>query len=278
MKSISIITPVFNCSQFLERTIRSVLDQGYANLEYIIIDGGSTDGTQDIIKRYQDRLTYWISEPDDGMYHALNKGFAISAGEIMGWINADDVLLPGSLERLNKIFSENMHVSWIQGQHSFIDLEGDLIGSNPSRQFTKLRFLTGDYKWIQQESTYWRRDLWERAGASLNQNLKLAGDFELWFRFFDYENLYSIDQKLGAWCRREGQLSEQLDRYIDEVNSVLGNYKMSRSERLKISEIRMLQRISRVTKKIKLPVYNIVDKRINSILNYQARSFKIHQN
>jgi glycosyltransferase involved in cell wall biosynthesis len=93
---ISLVTPSFNQAEFLEATLRSVLDQGYPNLEYIVVDGGSTDGSTAILERYADRLAWWVSEPDRGHGHALNKGFARATGEILGWINSDDLLLPGA--------------------------------------------------------------------------------------------------------------------------------------------------------------------------------------
>lgn len=99
---ISIVTPSFNQSEFLELTIRSVLDQGYPNLEYIVIDGGSTDGSVDIIKKYADKISYWVSEKDGGQYDAINKGFARSSGEIMGWINSSDLYYHGHLNLFQK--------------------------------------------------------------------------------------------------------------------------------------------------------------------------------
>lgn len=109
---ITIVTPSYNQGQFLERTIVSVLQQGYPNLEYIVMDGGSTDGSVDVIKKYQDRLTYWESGPDQGQSEAINKGFAKSSGEILGWLNSDDTLEPGALRRLGAFHGTTRRQTW----------------------------------------------------------------------------------------------------------------------------------------------------------------------
>src|SRR5690606_11897786 len=120
-QKISIVRPYFNRKTHLEEAIRSVLDQRYPNLEYIIIDGGSTDGSVDIIRKYETHLAYWVSEPDNGMYHAIQKGFQMSSGEIMGWLNSDDRLHTNSLFTLAEIFSQFSDVNWVQGIPTVID-------------------------------------------------------------------------------------------------------------------------------------------------------------
>src|ERR1044071_10153093 len=112
---ISIVTTSFNQAEWLEQCMRSVLDQNYPELEYIVIDGGSTDGSVDIIRKYADRLTYWISEKDNGMYDGLQKGLSRSTGEIMAWINSDDLFHPGSFMTVTEIFSHYEQVKWLQG-------------------------------------------------------------------------------------------------------------------------------------------------------------------
>jgi len=274
LPKISIITPVYNQVNYIEATIQSVLAQNYANLEYIIVDGGSSDGTLEIIKKYESHITKWISEPDNGMYDALQKGFALSTGEIMGWINSDDILLPNALNEVSKVFNDLQTVSWIQGLHTLIDFKGDIIEVSKPRKFSQLQFLNNDYMWIQQESTFWRRSLWEKAGAKINTNLKLAGDFELWFRFFQHERLYNCNISIGAWRKREGQLSEVFkEQYLEEVKHIINTYIKTPEQQKLLKKINALKSYMLMLKKFKLvkthyvmskmaKYYNVVDNEI----------------
>ena len=161
---ISIITPSFNQEEFIEDTLRSVVLQEYPNLEYIVIDGGSSDHSVDIIRNYSDKISYWTSEHDGGHGAGLNKGFKQSTGEIMGWINSDDLLTSWSLRSVAEIFTKFPHVNWIQGFTSSWNRQGQMTGSsrNPKNIYD---YLTGNYAWIQQESVFWRRSLCDKAGG-----------------------------------------------------------------------------------------------------------------
>src|SRR3954447_3859663 len=119
LPKISVVTPSFNQAEYLEETLRSVLDQEYTNLEYIVIDGGSTDGSVDIIRRYEDRLAYWVSEPDQGQYDALNKGFARTTGEIMAWLNSDDKYLDWTFSSVAEAMSKLPEIEWLTSQFQF---------------------------------------------------------------------------------------------------------------------------------------------------------------
>jgi len=124
---ISIITPSYNQGQFLEETIISVLNQDYPNLEYIIIDGGSTDKSVEIIKKYEKYLTYWVSEKDRGQTHAINKGFIKSSGSILNWLNSDDLLVPGAINSVSKAFSKHSEADFCFGDFSIIDTQSNTI-------------------------------------------------------------------------------------------------------------------------------------------------------
>lgn len=215
---ITVVTPNYNQGDFIEQTINSVLNQNYPNLEYIIIDGGSTDGSVDIIRKYDKELSYWISEKDSGMYDALNKGFTKSSGEIMCWINSDDILWKGSLFYVAQAFQTN--IQWLQGYPSVINENGALIYQR-APVYSKYFFYSLKYiktlSFIQQESTFWSRSLWEKAGGKLDLEYSLAADFDLWIRFFEFEKLYCSRKQLGAFRIREGQKSSDKETYLKEA-------------------------------------------------------------
>lgn len=237
----------------IEETIVSVLDQNYSDLEYIIIDGGSTDGTVDIIKKYTSRLTYWKSEPDGGMYHALNKGFAKSTGDIMLWINADDLLVPNAFYYINKLFEDCPSVDWIQGFNSFVDSNGVPIPAKHGKSFSRLKYYRYDYQWIQQESTAWRRNLWQKSGAKLREKLKYAGDMELWCRFFQHAELHNVPFPIGAFRKRREQLSAKFrDDYIKEAETVKNQMKLSEPDNIKNRKIKALKLIDKIFGRVRI--------------------------
>lgn len=195
---ISIVTPSYNQAGFLEEAILSVLNQDYENLEYVVIDGGSTDSSVDILKKYENKFHYWVSEKDDGHGHALNKGFSQTSGEIMAWINSDDKCTPWSFKTAAEIFTKFPHVDWIVGFYSWWNRHGAMTHAArcPKNIYD---FLLGNYTWVQQESVFWRRSLWEKSGGYINQDYKFMVDGELWTRFFLHADLYSVDCILGGY-------------------------------------------------------------------------------
>lgn len=223
---ITVVTPSFNQGDYLEHTITSILDQGYPNLEYIIIDGGSTDNSVEVIKKYAHLLTYWVSEPDKGLYYALQKGFEKSTGEIMCWINSDDMHHRKSLLTIATLFKDFPAINWIMGKNSFYDEQGKefVFDTNVyNERWSKWKVYDKDGQFIQQESVFWRRSLWEKSGAYIDTNLSLAGDAELWLRFFRHDKLYSTEFLLSGFrFRRENQKSkDHRDEYLAEFYTAI---------------------------------------------------------
>lgn len=218
---ISLVTAVYNGERYLEDTILSVLDQGYPNLEYIVVDGGSTDGSVGIIREYESRISGWISEADKGVYDAINKGFCRTSGEIMGWLNASDKLHPNGLKVVGGVFSAFADVQWITGRPTLFDESGETVEVQDVPRWSRRRFLAGANRHIQQESTFWRRGLWEQAGGALCTDYRAEGDFELWMRFFRHAKIYPVDALIGGWRFHADSLSHsdvaRYERNCDEI-------------------------------------------------------------
>ena len=205
---ISIVTPSFNQGQFIEETIDSVLSQRYPNLEYIIIDGGSTDNSVEIIKKYEKQLKYWVSEPDQGHGHALNKGFTQATGDIMAWLNSDDKYLPWTFKTVAEIFQTHKDINWISGIPSAYNEQGCL--SNIEKGYKNVYdYGLYNYEWIQQESCFWSKDLWDKSGRKIDESMKYMVDGELWSRFFLYEPLYHVDAIIGGIRQHENRRALQ---------------------------------------------------------------------
>lgn len=271
---ISIITPNYNMGNFLEETIKSVVSQEYPNLEYIIVDGGSSDNSIDIIKKYESQLTFWVSEPDRGLYDALSKGFARSTGEIMGWLNSDDILHTRSLFTIAEIFSEFNNVNWLQGYPTVIDEMGRVVYHRAPRH-SKFAFYLHDYRdgiFIQQESTFWTRKLWKNAGGYVSTDYKYAGDFELWMRFYRKEKLYTTTVFLGAFRKRKtGQLSFlNYENYLLECDDIIshGLINLERNEKKILKRIRLIRRLKKYVKNIENWPY--IRKYLRAYLNTPA--------
>lgn len=219
---ISVVTPSYNQGEFLEATIRSVLLQGYPNLEYVVIDGASTDNSRAIIDRYAPWLTYWVSEQDRGHGHALNKGFAQSTGDIMAWINSDDMYHSGAFALLAEIFSTLPEVEWLQAAPSNWDARGRVIRIDNSKRWARAHFLIEEYEWIQQESVFWRRSLWDRVGGAVNESIRMAVDFDLWLRFFREARLCTVQVLVGGYRRHpEARAVTCKDEHTNIVRGLL---------------------------------------------------------
>ncbi len=242
---VSIVTPIYNASGTLRQAIDSVVQGPHAGIltaspydfvDYHIVDGGSTDGSIEIIRASSSLLSSWTSEPDRGMYHGLNKGFQRCRGEVMGWLNSDDYLLPGALQTVVEIFQAFPSIQWITSLTQLAaDCEGRIciVKQLPGICSQAIRdgaFLPGivrnAYGHIQQESTFWRRSLWEACGGSVSEQHGLAGDYELWQRFAQVAEPVGLTVPLGVFRLRAGQASSG-KRYLQDIKNVWHYQKMT---------------------------------------------------
>jgi glycosyltransferase involved in cell wall biosynthesis len=180
MPLVSIITPSFNQVKFLEQTIQSVLGQDYPRIEYLIVDGGSTDGSVDVIKKYEGRLAWWVSEQDKGQTDAINKGFKRAKGDILAWINSDDTYNPRAVGQSVKYLIENPEVGLVYADCNFINEDGQVIGKFNAAQ-TDYRRLREGYVHIPQQTMFFRAKYWKELGP-LDPSFYFAMDYDLWTR------------------------------------------------------------------------------------------------
>jgi glycosyltransferase involved in cell wall biosynthesis len=177
---VSIITPSFNQARYIEATIQSVIRQDYPNIEYIIVDGGSKDGTVEIIKKHEGRISWWVSEQDKGQTEAINKGFARARGEILAWLNSDDTYEPGAISSAVKYLMDHPETGMVYGDCNFINEEGRVIGKFGSAQ-TSYKLLRQGYAHIPQQTMFFRAELWQQVGP-LDPSFYFAMDYDLWTR------------------------------------------------------------------------------------------------
>ncbi len=197
---ISVVTPSFNQGQFIEQTIRSVLLQNYPNLEYLVIDGGSSDASVDVIRKYAPWLSYWVSEPDRGQSHAINKGFARATGDILCWLNSDDYFAPDTLQTAARVLSQPGNQALV-GHTAAVYQDGrpPLIGlGRYENRMRVLKFWKG-YQ-MHQPSIFWRRAVFEKVGL-LREDLHQIMDFDYWLRMAEHVSFVNVDQVL-SYCNQ----------------------------------------------------------------------------
>jgi glycosyltransferase involved in cell wall biosynthesis len=211
---ISVITPSFNQAQFLERTIRSVLDQGYPNIEYIIIDGGSTDGSVDIIRKYADRLAYWVSEQDRGQAHAINKGLQRATGDWVAWQNSDDVFFPGAFYQLAHTSAAFPHVSLLIGDMNLIDKNDHLLRDIKYVKPTYASLLAEGMV-LANQAAFWRRALHLEIGY-IDESFDCGFDFEWFLRLLkDGRSAEHVSAVWGALRLHEETKTSNRQRVFD---------------------------------------------------------------
>lgn len=238
---ISIVTPTFNRTTYLNQTIESVLSQkGDFEIEYIVQDGGSGEELIGILEQWKRKLeegkveigcngvefNYFV-EKDSGMYDAINRGFAKCTGEVMAWINSDDMYHPYAFTTVTQVFGAFDNVFWITGIPNSYNLYGsrsgfDTFPQSYSRKFLAegfydVRFLEYGFNWIQQESTFWRRGLWNKIGGKLDTRYRYAADFYLWQSFAAHADLVRVESFLGGYRSHEDQITADPDIYNNEL-------------------------------------------------------------
>lgn len=223
LPKISIITPSYNQANFIEETILSVTNQNYPNFEYIVIDGASQDQSLKIIKKYKKKFKYFESKKDHGQSHAINKGFAKSNGEIMTWINSDDILNPGALKLAANIFAQFPEIEWLTGLPSTISQEGYQVYLAQPPLYIRALIKKGLYTrkmlgFIMQEGTFWRRSLWEKIGGKLDE-VPYSMDMRLWKKFAKFTPLYCVETCLASYrLNPHRKNNDNHQKYYQEIN------------------------------------------------------------
>jgi hypothetical protein len=227
LPTISVVTATFNRDTYLDVAMRSVIEQDYPSIEYVVVDGGSKDKTVEIIRSHADRLAWWCSEPDAGHSDALNKGFARTTGDVMAWLNSDDMYTPWAFQIVGEIFATFPQIEWLTTLFPILwDARGRATHCKRVEGYSRAGFRRGENfprpgalctAWIQQESTFWRRSLWEKAGSKIDTTFQIAGDFELWARFFDHAELYGVTTPIGGFRIHGDQLTQQQTEHVHEI-------------------------------------------------------------
>jgi len=235
MPRISVVTPSFNQGHFLEATIRSVLDQGYPRLEYIIMDGGSTDNSVEIIKKYQDRVAFWVSAPDGGQSNAINQGFARATGEVLAWLNSDDLYLPGALEAVAEFFQNHPGIDCVIGDQDTIDPKGQHLCTVKNIPFSFRRTLYGGAM-VPQPSTFFTRRAYEAAGP-LDTGLHYQMDYEFFLRMASRGVRFGIlPRPLAAFrLHRASKTISEYHHKVQQANFVI----RKRFSRLRLGDERL---------------------------------------
>lgn len=229
LPKISIITPSYNQAKYINQTILSVLDQNYPNLEYIVMDGGSTDGTIEILQKYNKQLK-WICEKDNGQTDAINKGLRLTTGEIVGYLNSDDLLENNCLENVSKFFATNPNVNWVTGKCHIINDKGrknrNFVSLYKNFCLKYLRFINTLYilNYISQPATFWRKELVESIGY-FDDSYHLSMDYDYWLRIFKKSKPGFIDAYLASFRVHEASKgSRSLKDQLNESYEIAKKY------------------------------------------------------
>jgi len=256
---ISIITPSYNQGHFIEETIQSVLQQNYPDLEYIIVDGGSTDNTVEIINQYKSQIAYWISEKDNGQTHAINKGLAVATGEIIAYINSDDYYLPGTFFKVAEAFQNSPEIDLLHGRCRYVNEAGEKIGEQFGniQSFEEIIDLWGVWwqkRQFVQPEVFWSRRITDRIGT-FNEALHYVMDYDYWCRILRAGGkVKRIEQELACFRFTANQKSNQSDLVAQELlnlvqpllwdqSSPISNRQRSKLQRMWLYQAKFLRQV-----------------------------------
>lgn len=237
---ISVVTPSYNQGRYIEETIRSVVMQGYPNLEYIIVDGGSSDDSVEMIKKYEKDITWWVSEKDKGQTHAINKGFEKATGDILAYINSDDLYMPYTFKLVAELFAQ-YNLDWLTG------IQSRLVSDNviaPKRDAVKLfsrdlfrkGYHVGSlFGWNQQCSTFWSSALFNKVGRRFDESFNHAMDIDMWIRMSNYAELVSVEAMLALMRLHADQKSRNINIAEVEINRKKKEYGLTRHATRKLT-------------------------------------------
>jgi len=265
---VTVVMPVYNGEEYIEYAIKSVINQSYKNIQFILVDGGSTDNTMNIVNKYAEFFEIIISEKDKGMYDAINKGFARSDGELMLWLNSDDYLFQNAIETAVMIMKKHPNVKWMKGRNVYLDQNNAIRKVACFKSYYKSFLKSGLYRTnglgsIMQETTFWHRNLYEKSGSYIDTNYKAASDYELWVRFAQFETLYSVNTLFGAFRQHNAQLSGDVNAYEKECNEIK-----------KLTGVQLL-----LLKFFKYPfyIYAMLDRKNKIYFNREGESYHLKQ-
>jgi glycosyltransferase involved in cell wall biosynthesis len=231
---ISVVVPSYNQAEYLDEALNSLLSQDYPDVEVIVMDGGSTDGSVETIRKYAEKLAYWRSAPDGGQAQAIHEGFQLCTGSIIGWLNSDDRLFPGALTQIAAAFCRDPSCQWVYGDTEVIDVCSKRVEVRRTIPVDLFDLVNLSY-YLPQESSYFRRSLYFQS-PGINASLHYAMDYDLWLKFARIVEPQHVDAIVGAFRYRPGQKSGDAAAYRAEEIRVKADYSalcLSRTESLK---------------------------------------------
>ena len=238
---ITVVTPSYNQGKYLEQTILSVLSQNYPNLEYIIMDGGSTDNSVEIIKKYEKHLTYWQSKPDGGQAAAINEGFKRASGEIYCWLNSDDRFTEDTLNVVAEYFNNNPKCLWCAGYGSMVHENNNIKSMTQPKMLDFDSLCNWHVNYIFQPSVFWKKELWTKANG-LDEELENAMDFDLWLKFARVSKGGIIDEILSKALFHENMKTSKFS-HITLIETALVLARHGQYKRAKRMLVRPISRL-----------------------------------